>query len=92
MITFQNKNKYIAIHIKNCNQLKKHGGKPLLQSKCKYVEHLTFQKANQYAQSIGIPIINCSFCTPQLNINTGNQTPNTGTTGLCVGRGGSTTP
>jgi hypothetical protein len=63
-ITYENKNNpHVTIHCAGCNQIAKRGGRHTT-GKGKYEDHNTYQDAKQYAGSTGLPVINCSFCTP----------------------------
>ena len=61
-MTYENRaNPHVAIHKENCNQLKKHGGEHV-NNQGQYKDHLTYQDALKYANSTGLPVIDCSFC------------------------------
>ena len=62
--TYENRaNPHVAIHKENCKQLRKRGGEHV-NDQGKYEEHLTYKDALQYANSTGLPVIDCSFCDP----------------------------
>jgi hypothetical protein len=57
--TYENRNNpHIAIHHDQCNQIRKNGG----IGRGEYREHETYDQARLYAESTGLPIIDCSFC------------------------------
>ena len=62
--TYENHaNRHITIHREGCNQIRKHGGKHAY-NQGRYVNHATYEAADKYARSTGLPIHNCAFCKP----------------------------
>ena len=58
--TYENRtNPHITIHRNGCNQIQKNGG-----GRGEYKYHSSLSSAEAYAESTGLPVINCSFCNP----------------------------
>jgi len=63
--TYENRsNPHVTIHVEGCTQLRKRGGEHQ-HSQGAYHSHATYQAAAAYAESTGLPLVRCSFCTPQ---------------------------
>ena len=51
-------NKHIEIHRNGCNQIGKNGG----TGEGKYIGFTSFEDANEYAETMKLPVRICSFC------------------------------
>jgi len=56
-------NPHVTIHRDGCKQIKKHGGQHQY-GQGSYGHHETYVDAKAYAESTGLPMIDCSFCKP----------------------------
>lgn len=64
-VTYENRlDPHVAIHLSSCAQLRKRGGQHR-HDQGRYVEHADYASAEAYAASTGLPVVNCSFCTPR---------------------------
>lgn len=62
--TYENRhNPHVTIHRSNCTQLRKRGGEHKYRQG-RYKTHAAFAQAVDYADSTGLPVINCSYCSP----------------------------
>jgi hypothetical protein len=65
-ITYENRhNPHVAIHRDSCNQIAKRGGEHS-DGQVHYENHETYIKARKYAESKGLPVLDCSFCNPNI--------------------------
>ena len=64
-VTYENRhNPHVAIHSNDCAQIRKHGGQHK-HNQGHYADHATYTAAEAYAAGTGLPVVNCSFCTPR---------------------------
>jgi hypothetical protein len=63
-ITYENRhNPHVTIHRDGCTQPRKRGGEHK-HNQGSYKDHDTLEKAVEYANSTGLPVIACSYCKP----------------------------
>jgi hypothetical protein len=57
-------NPHVTIHCDGCKQIKKRGGHHQY-GQGSYENHETYADAKAYAESTGLPILDCSYCKPR---------------------------
>lgn len=63
-VTYENRrNPHVTLHAAGCGQIGKRGGQQKY-GQGRYLDHASYRRAVQYAESTGLKTIVCSFCDP----------------------------
>jgi hypothetical protein len=64
-VTYENThNPHVTIHVDGCGQVRKRGGQHV-HDQGRYYDHPSYNAARAHAEGTGLPLRDCSFCTPR---------------------------
>ena len=71
-VTYENRQSpHVTIHAEGCSQIRKRGGEHAY-GQGEYHDHGTLPDARSYAEQTGLPVIECSYCKPGDQRQTGD--------------------